>query len=251
MTILYSPIGLPASSDAELLKLAKKAAENSTEIAREGGRYLCWSDPESGVELWLQLDEVGELLRIHPHYAGAAEMPVKLTARVERGGDSPQEGGFYAWADPGETHEDAGAYPFVFDCPDFGAHAALSLPHVTRARIAAFTIEAQVYGSADDYYAAQQGEPKRDMRSFLPTGLFEPDGVPKPAKEALAAFSGVVSEAAEKTNPLTGTTFWWAHVDTHGGAYDVVMTLHQAADAPPRKGAILAGSFWLTGRLTG
>jgi hypothetical protein len=57
-----------------------------------------------------------------------------------------------------------------------------------------------------------------------------------------------VLAAEEKINTLTGHAFYWALVDTYGGAYDVVID-PSLLPGVPAVGGVISGSFWLSGRI--
>ena len=48
---------------------------------------------------------------------------------------------------------------------------------------------------------------------------------------------------------VTGHPFWWALVDTLGGTFDVVID-PELLPAAPRRGNVLQGWFWLSGRIS-
>jgi hypothetical protein len=79
-------------------------------------------------------------------------------------------------------------------------------------------------------------------QSLAPAGLFSDE------LEAMAVFTGHVVESALRTNSLTGREYAWAAVESLGGAYDVVAARELLSAAPPA-GAVVMGSFWLSGRL--
>jgi hypothetical protein len=57
-----------------------------------------------------------------------------------------------------------------------------------------------------------------------------------------------VLAADEKINVLTGRAFYWALVETLGGAYDVVIDSNLLPGVPAA-GGLISGSFWLSGRI--
>ena len=61
--------------------------------------------------------------------------------------------------------------------------------------------------------------------------------------------AGVVVEAGERHNAVTGEPFWWALVDTVGGTYDIVIDPVLLSGQEVRAGNVVAGWFWLSGRL--
>ena len=75
-----------------------------------------------------------------------------------------------------------------------------------------------------------------------------PDGTPRDPPEPHALIAGHVLEAATRVNSISGVPYWWALVETVGGTFDAVIDPELLADAP-RPGNVLAGWFWLSGRL--
>jgi hypothetical protein len=243
-----STIGLTLATREDFIALAQRVAAIATPIPAKGGRYMRWSS-DCGAELWLQVDAAGTLIGMSPHFTGKAILPVRLTQRLARPQDNALDGAFHAWAAP-EGDSESGAYPFVFDSPDPAAHSDICLPTNAEVQIAAFAHQIQVYDSEKAYRDAQ---PKNVVhfasRSFIPSGLFKPDGGSIEPPRALAIFTGQVVEAEERCNPLTGESFYWALVDTLGGCFDVVVD-RGMLPARPAAGAILSGSFWLSGRIS-
>lgn len=244
----FSAIGLPVESQDDFVAFAQQAALTAEVFGVRAGQYLRWAS-SSGAELWLHLDRRGNLVSAQPHFNGPASVRVRLTERVSQPDDTELEGSFHGWADPDSDELESGAYPFVFSSPDFQAYSALAVPSVATVQIAAFAHEVTMYASEEAYYEAQQGEVTFASRSFIPSGTFpllgEKEGPPQP----FALFTGHVVGSGAEVNELSGSTFHWATVETLGGAYDVVLDPVLLGEVPP-VGAILSGSFWLTGRLT-
>ena len=154
---------------------------------------------------------------------------------------------------PGPTHRaeagERGDYPFAFDCPDAATHEALVLPATVTAQIAAFAQQLDVHESAAAYDAAQAAQGLAfGARSFIPSGLISPSGEPVTPPESHALIAGLVVEAEERHNTVTGTPFWWALLDTIGGTFDVVID-PSLVERPVRAGNVISGWFWLSGRL--
>jgi hypothetical protein len=57
-----------------------------------------------------------------------------------------------------------------------------------------------------------------------------------------------VLDGGVRINAVTGLPFWWALIDTVGGTFDVVID-PELLSSPPRPGNVIAGWFWLSGRL--
>jgi hypothetical protein len=225
-----STIGLPVASTADMKALANRVGPLAERLPAPSGAYFRWSDP-SGAELWLQVNANNELIGMNPHYAGRSAVRVGLTARLPSARKSELDGSFHGWADPAGDSPDTECYPFVFDAPDYRLHEEQSLP----ARK-----EVQIGASQTGLMSASQ--------SFIPSGLFTPAGESTVPPQARAIFAGHVLAADEKINVLTGRAFYWALVDTFGGAYDVVIDSNLLPGVP-EIGGVISGSFWLSGRI--
>lgn len=244
----FSAIGFDVASGDDLAALATRVAERADTIDASAGQYLKWAPP-SGEQLWLQVKRNGDAMGMNPHFEGRSSVPVTVEARIARTGQTPLDGAFLGWANPPAGTATGGDYPFAFDCPDAALNEALTLPVTLTAQIAAFAQQLTVYASPADYEIAQAEQGLSfGVRSFIPSGLISPSGEPVTPPESHALISGVVIEAEERRNTLTGLPFWWALVDTIGGTYDVVIDPALLSQAV-RTGNVLSGWFWLSGRL--
>lgn len=243
----FSTIGLPVASREDLKTLADRVSSLAERLAAPNGEYFRWSDP-SGAELWLQANANNEFVGLNPHYAGQSAIRVGLTARLPSAGPSELDGSFQGWAEPAGDEPDTGCYPFVFDTPDYQLHEELSLPAQKEVQIAAFAHKIAAFETVAAYEASQAGAIKFASHSFIPSGLFNPAGESTVPPQARAVFTGHVLAADEKVNVLTGRGFYWALVETLGGAYDVVID-SSLLPAAPAVGAVISGSFWLSGRI--
>ncbi|SFH98283.1 hypothetical protein [Bradyrhizobium sp. cf659] len=242
----FSTIGLPVASSQDLTELANRIGPLAERMDAPGGAYFRWSDP-SGAEIWLQVNENDDLVGMNPHYAGRSAVRVGLTSRRASAGPSRLDGSFHGWAAPVDE-ADSGSYPFVFDAPDYRLHERLSLPSHKDVQIAAFAREIAAFETVAAFDASQTGDLKYASQSFIPSGLFTPDGDSRVPPQARAIFTGHVLAADEKINTQTGHVFYWALVETYGGAYDVVIDSSLLPRAPI-VGGIVSGSFWLSGRI--
>lgn len=241
-----SDIGFDLSSEKDFEELAYKAFEKGDYLRTPAGIYIRWSVGE-GAELWLQVDGKENIIGLNPHFSGSSRMRAGLVNRILRT-ESPLDGAFYAWASPNEGDPEDGYFPFVFDTPDYRMHDRVELPRIFDLQIAAFAHEVEAYESEDAYFASQSGDVRFASESFIPSGLFRPDGQSTTPPQAHAIFSGHVLEASLKTNPITSSQFWWSRVRTLGGEVDIVADpLIVIGDMA--KGGVLRGLFWLSGRL--
>lgn len=228
-----------------MLGLANQVAEEAEVIEVSEGLYLKWSS-EAGAQIWLHVDHDGDLIGMVPHFAGASRVSTRITARVQQPDAPALDGAFHAWAAPDKHGLEDGAYPFVFDSPDFCRHGALTLPRLASVQVAAFAHEISAYDSVGAFEEAQDGDVKFAPQSFIPSGLFKPEGGQTEPPEAYGIFTGVVVQSIGKKNEATGQPFHWALVESLGGSFDVVVD-PELLDTEPKVGGVVSGSFWLSG----
>lgn len=241
----FSTIGFDIKNQQEFIAVARATAPDAQAVFVQHGRYLRWTGRD-GEELWLQVGENGHFLGMHPHFSGSAVMRVRLTSRVECGGTA-LDGTFMAWALPDVSHDEEGAYPFVFDSPDSDTKGDLQFPSMAEIQLAAFAHQISFHESPEAYERSQtDAKVKFASRSFVPAGLFTLEDSQPPS--ALALLTGHVIEAETRTNEKTGARFYWALVDSLGGLHDVVIDSSLLA-AAPTPGGVISGEFWLSGRI--
>ncbi len=244
----FSAIGFSVSSGEDLAALASRVAGQAERISTPPGEYLKWAPP-SGEQLWLQITHDGDAMGMNAHFAGKSSIQLAVEARVARPSHTPLDGTFLAWANPPAGAVTGGDYPFAFDCPDAATHLELPLPATVTAQVAAFAQQVSLYESAGEYASSRDADGvSNPSRSFIPSGLISPDGEPLNPPEPHALIAGHVLEAAVRVNTVSGMPYSWALVDTVGGTFDVVIDPELLPRAP-RAGNVLAGWFWLSGRL--
>lgn len=248
MTDHFSPIGFLIESEDDLKKVIKQAMAEAREVIPvKGGSYIRWSGG-CGAELWLQGDRKDRLIGLSPHFAGTSQVQIGLAARAKRPYDNDLEGAFKAWTDPSSEGATKGAYPLLFDAPDFAVYSEIKLPSLATAQISAFAEEITIYESAEAYLDSQSDGHKLSSQSFVPVGLLaDPERDEEPA-DARAMFAGHILQAEERVNDLSGEPFVWALVETLGARYDVLIAQAMIDDLPV-EGNVVGGSFWLSGRL--
>lgn len=237
-----SDVGFPIASNEELNKLIESWLKNVTEIPCRKGSYLKFED-ESGAEIYLQMNFSGELAGFNPYFKGKSRRKVFITELIERD-TSELDGGFHVWAN-GEKADD-GDYPFVFDVPDIFVNLP-TVETVHEIQLNAFaTNDLGMYESEQAYFNSQPEKVKIASQSFIPIGLFrQNEGIPP---QAHGQFAGVVKHFELKTNQFTGAKFYWFLVETLGGEVDVVSDPNYVK-IEPQIGAVIHGSFWLTGKV--
>ena len=243
----FSDIGFQVRTEQDLQQMVENASKHARRVPASTGSYAVYSD-KSGAELWVQLERRNIIIGVNPHFAGKSRRTVCLTERLE-GKGSKMDGSFYAWADPAEENNpESGAYPFVFDVPDFRTIGEIEMPHTVQIQLAAFAHELTYYESEEEYDASQKEEPRFAVQSFIPAGLFSSGEGEEESPGALGVFTGTIVECEKRKNHLTGHTFHWLLVETLGGEVDVVV-YPDLLDREPQINGVVQGHFWLSGRL--
>ena len=246
----FDSIGFPAGDEHELdpwIQRAIKEGDQIEVIGVEpgwGGRYVCWS-PGHGVQIWVNVNEKGEVQGFDPHYAGRGRAHIT----IERSYDydtAPPTGGVFAWVAIGTPEETKAG----FDLPAFARFYDMGCDYDGNAlvQVAAFAHGAEAYPSVESYLTAMEAVNEEnpdlafEVESFLPIGYFDPDGQIPPAT---ARLSGIILEASRVKNPATGREFHAVLVKTVGMTVDVVADDEQLS-GEPAPGGVLAGAFWLS-----
>lgn len=243
-----SGIGFDVKNQEDFEFVISKAYEKATGIETDLGIYAVYTD-NTGAQLWIQLNKNDEIIGVNPHYSGKSNRTVCLTGYVDRP-ESELDGAFHAWAEPTkENKPDSGIYPFVFDVPDFKTLPQIPFPRNQKIQLTAFAHEISYFESEDAYENSPGDEPKFAVQSFIPSGLFSPDGSETPTTpQSYCIFTGVVQEVKKFTNELTSQDFYWMLVNTLGGQVDVVADIDFFSEQPVIK-SVIQGQFWLSGRL--
>jgi hypothetical protein len=140
----FSTIGFPVENQNEFHSFAVKAFKEGRSTKTDSGIYIQWRE-NNGAELWVQLDKNNAVIGMAPHFSGKANMRVGLIETISRQNDTALDGAFYGWADPADENIENGAYPFVFDSPDFLINK-VNLPTLINVQLAAFAHELKTLG---------------------------------------------------------------------------------------------------------
>ena len=176
-------------------------------------------------------------------------MEVRVVEEISRENDSVMDGAFYCWAQPSED-EDDGVFPFVCDLPDRCTYGEIKIPQTVTLQITGFAHELSAYKNHEEFDNSQESIPKFASESFLPTGLFMPNGDRVTPPEAYALFNGHVLETSTIINQLTNKKFHWAKINTLGGEIDIVAD-PEILEGELTIGGVVSGTFWLSARIIG
>lgn len=240
----FSTIGIPLTSRDQFAEYAQLSVRKGERIKTSKGTYTKF-EMGQGVELWGQLSNDNEIIGINPHFTGNAVLMARLINKVDDPNDNDLDGKIYAQAEP---DADGGfTYPFVFDMPDLTSYK-FAFPQIEKVQLSAFAHELSVYKDDEEYDHSQAGDPKFASESFIPSGLFFPDGKQMTPPQATAIFTGHILCVEKIQNAYTGAFFYHAKVKTLGGEIDMVAD-PELVDHEICVGGVVSGSFWLSGRL--
>lgn len=242
----FSSLGFDITNQEDFVNYFKQAYENGEIIETELGTYIKW-EVGNGIELWGQIED-NKAVGLNPHFTGNSSVKIRIQNKIKRENDTKLDGAFYCWADPEETGED-GAYPFVFDLPNMEIYN-INIPQIVTAQITGFAHELSAYRNDEEFDIAQKTTPKFAAESFIPVGLFNPNGSDDTSEEATAMFTGHIIDTSKMINPITGLEFIWIKVATLGGEYDIVAD-PQIIDDEITIGGVVSGTFWLSGIILG
>lgn len=237
-----SDIGFPAKGDEEINSMIMSVLDGAVEQKCENGFYLRFSDP-SGAELYLQGNHSHEMIGFNPHFNGKSRRKVSLLHTIVRD-TSELDGAYHAAAEQCEC---------IFDVPDFRMFKVDAMPCPVEIQLTAF-------GSNDFTLLGDEGA----LAAHAPAGQWQPQRlIPPGLKELLsdpqvnmsqmrpvAKITGRVREWELKENKVNGNRFYWLLVETEGGDVDVVIDPVYVPDEPVA-GNVVAGHFWLSGRILG
>jgi tetratricopeptide (TPR) repeat protein len=241
-------VGFPVTSDSVFNHYLAINQFNGQVIELGAGCYRRLADG-AGVELWLEENGQGNPTQMNPHFAGATRMRVRIVNRLVTPRGETVNNAFAAWADPEGEHDDQpGAYPFVFDSPDFHLYDAMELPLIEEVQIAIFAEDVRVYRNEEEFRAADETGPlPLAVESFVPLDRLMAQGS---LTFAYAKISGHVMETRIIENLLTPESFCWARLRTYGGEVDMVAD-PALLERLPVAGDIVFGYFWISGRIPG
>lgn len=253
MSSHFSTVGFSVRNMDEYWALAKRAAERGVRNpAPDGSALVRWAvdSGTSGPEIWTHLDRSGEIVGAVPFFSTGTAYRLSVTGT----GDDPDEemeGWVDGWIEPAEDDEPfSGAFPLRASLVNYAlARSRLTtFPSVQRVELIALAHEADLFADEAAYARAPGDIYRLPVDSFVSSAHFGADADDDAFREATALLSGRIGPARLFTNAVTSEAFWWVQVAVRG------VTLHTFADretlgAEPRPGQILAGSYWLLGRL--
>lgn len=245
----FSAIGFKINSEEEFDSVIGGLLKTDLDqCVTPQGIYLRWRQDENfGPEIWFQVVN-DNVVGVDPFFRGKSETVVGITDKIEIPGATPLDALMHAWAEPESAEKiDSGTYPFAFDMISLQAYENVAIPGLEKLSLCAMAQEVDIYENEQSYNEAQDPEtPSLAPESFIPTGLFGPEGGAQFTPRPEAVFAGRILETKLMKNAHTGQEFHWVLVKTLGATVDVVID-PVYVKKPIKVGGIIAGSFYLCG----
>jgi len=238
-------VGFPVTSDAVFEHYAVITQLSGEPIPHAVGTYHRLP-AGGGVELWLETSPNGSLVQMNPHFFGPARMRVHIESRVQTPRGNSTNNAFRGWALIDGDGEESDGFPIVFDSPDFHLYDDVELPVIEQAQLAAFAETLDIFSDEREFNDANVDGLPYAVKSFVPLHHFtlrQDD-----PSVAYARISGRVMETRLIENQLTPNSFCWAKLETYCGEVDLVVD-PTILFRPIVAGDIVAGLFWLSGRI--
>jgi len=244
-----SAVGFAMTPEA-LHERVLQAAQDAPRFDTPIGAYLHWAlptGPGAGVELWLQVNAVNQIVGCNPHYAGQGRLEAAIIETVTAPG-RPLDGHCFGWAAPRDPDNPySGIHSIAANLPDFAyVDERILIPPVVTLQIAAFASYMEHFPTETAFVESEWGRRIGAQSATETWQQVEIDGLPQPE----VFLSGKVIASEAQVNPATGQEFQTLVLRTEAGTIDVVSDL---ATSPrrPAVGTVAAGSFWLSARVIG
>ncbi|MDQ7843150.1 MAG: hypothetical protein QN141_02270 [Armatimonadota bacterium] len=250
MSSHFSAVGFPVRSMDEYWALARRAASSGVrDLAADGSALVRWT-VDSGPEIWSTVNRAGEVTGAVPFFATGQRHKIAVTGTGEDP-DDELAGWIDGWIEPTEDDEPySGAFPLRVDLVNYAVTRTrlVRFPSVHAVELAALAHEADLYPDPQAYVNAPGEVYRVPLGSFVSSAHFAADEEVASFTEATGMLSAPIDWARLLTNPATGAPYWWMQVTIQG------VRLHAFADretlgGEPAAGRVLAGSFWMLGRL--
>jgi tetratricopeptide (TPR) repeat protein len=238
-------VGFPVTSNAVFEHYAVITQLSGEPIPHAVGTYHRLP-AGGGVELWLESYPDESLVQMNPHFFGPARMRVRIEDRVQTPRGDITNNAFQGWVLSDSDGEESDGFPIVFDSPDFHLYDHVDLPVIEQVQLAAFAETLDIFSDETEFSNANVDGLPYAVNSFVPLHNFTlREGDPS---VAYARISGRVIETKVIENQRTPNSFRWAKLETYCGEVDMVVDPTMLS-RPVVAGDIVAGLFWLSGRI--
>lgn len=250
MSSHFNAVGYPVGNIDEYWALARRAAASGVRnTAPDGSALVRWA-ADSGPEIWSHVSRAGDVVGATPFYSTGTAYRISITGAGEDP-DEELEGWIDGWLEPAEDDEPfSGAFPLRVNLVNYilARPRLTTFPTVQRLELVGLAHEADLFTDEQAYTSAPSDAYHVPIGAFVSGPHFAADADAETFTEATGLLAAPIDSARLLTNPSSGQSYWWMEVTVRG------IRLHTFADretlgGDPSAGQILAGSFWLLGRL--
>lgn len=250
MSSHFSAVGFPVRNMDAYWALARRAAASGVRNRAPDGTTLVRWAADSGPEIWSHVNRAGDVVGALPFFSTGTAYRLAVTGT----GDDPEEemeGWVDGWLEPSDEDEPySGAFPLRISLVNYALarHRLTTFPSIQQIELVALAHEADLFRDDAAYRDAPEDVYRVPLGSIVSAAHFGADVDAELFSEATAVLSGPIDSARLLTNPTTTEPYWWVQVTVRG------VHLHTFADretlgGEPAAGQIVAGSYWMLGRL--
>lgn len=238
----FRTIGYTVNSAEDLMRWASFAQSHGKKIdIPNKGAYYCLRS-ESGAELWAQSNLNNQIMGLHPGFSGVSEIQIKAEPFINEQ-FTVLDGGYDCWLITDEQE-----YPLIFEAPNFCEIPTENNVIEYAAQVSAFAKEVSIFNDQEEMNSDSKFG-SWASKSFVPIGTFpslenDTDFTPGP----IAFFTGFIKSVELRKNEITNVSFYWFLIDSLSAEYDVLVD-PQLINKQPKVGQILAGKFYLSGKI--
>lgn len=250
MSSHFAAIGFPVRNMDVYWALARQAAASGVPNRAPDGTTLVRWAPEAGPEIWCHLDRRGEVVGALPFFSGGTTYRLAVTGTGEDP-DEEMEGWVDGWLEPAEEDEPySGAFPLRISVVNYALarHRLTTFPSIWRIELVALAHEAEVFRDMSAYRNAPGDVYRVPMGSIVSAAHFGAEAEAEVFSEATAVLSAPIDMTKLLTNPVTAEPFWSVQVTVQGVPLQTFVD-RETLGGDPAPGQIVAGSYWMLGRL--
>lgn len=245
----FSMVGFALSTEtpAAMAADAHVYLQQCTPTELADSKLVCVVRDATGAELWfgLTVNAAGEaeMAALNPAFAGKGSAKIVVDGDVSPADFKPFENRIQARVGRDEI-------PLILDLADPGEAGHFTPGAAVTVDITAFADDISLHETEAAYYASQSDQ-KISFASnhFIPSGMFGDEGAAK-VPTAHALFAGQIVESELRRNEKGKRSYWRFLVRTLDGVLVNVVADPADVKAAPKVGGYLAGSFWMSARLS-
>lgn len=226
----YTDMGFYANSIKDVKHIIENLPEPQCRIETPNGIYQ-YTIFDNNIEFWILLDAQDNILNLDFHYNNKHAVPVKMLEWLT------DDDGEYTNTIKVSYPQDKPKFPIIVDVPNAELHRALKREDKFMLQIACFA-ETMTVSHGDSTLSRQE--------SYVPIGAFAASDEDTAA--ANASLCAHILDFEQRQNSMDGGMYYVITVRCQDALFDVIADASYI-DIELRKGAIIEGTFWMSGKI--